>query len=260
MRNRLLCYSCSLLLVLAGALESARAQAASPADSGALATAAGQLAQRYAAGRGYEARLYDGPEYVAYVKSYVEGHPFFESAATQPATIIYDGAAYPGVPLRYDLVRGQLVLPHPPSGLQLRLVNERVARFSVGGHTFVRLVADSTAGAESPIRTGFYDLLVEGPGVRLLAARRKNVQERTTAEGKVGEVSQKNDYFLEKDARYYPVASAKEVTRLLPESRAALRQYARTQKLRFRGASREPALMALLRYYATLPRPGSGGQ
>lgn len=261
MRNRLLCYSCSLLLLLLALPgHRARAQAAaSPADSGARATTASRLTQRYAASRGYEARLYDGPEYVAYVKSYVQGHPFFESAAARPATIVYDGATYPNVPLRYDLVRGQLVLAHPPSGLELRLVNEKVARFSVGGHTFVRLVADSTAGADSPIRTGFYDILVEGQGLRLLASRRKNVQERNAAEGKVGEVSQKNDYFLQQNARYYPVTSAKEVTRLFPASKAALRQFARTQKLTFRGASREPSLVALTQYLTTLPRPGGGG-
>lgn len=249
MKKRLLCSVCASILLL-GLSGAARGQAA---DSSALTATASTLRQRYAAGRSFDSRLFNGPEYVEYVKSYVRGHPFFGSAEAQEGAITYGGATYAGVPLRYDLLRGQLVLSHPPSSQQLRLVNEQVARFSLSGHTFVRLVADSTA-QDSPLRTGFYDLLVEGP-VRLLAARRKDLQERNTGEGQEGEISQKNEFFLEKDNRTYPVGSAKAVLRLLPESKAALRQYVRAQRLKFGDASREQSLVLLLKYYASLPRP-----
>ncbi|WP_375416495.1 hypothetical protein [uncultured Hymenobacter sp.] len=257
MKNRLLCsIFTSALLGLGGR---AHGQAT---DSSAWATAASTLRQRYAAGLRYDSRLYDGPEYVNYVKGYVRGHPFFESAEEQEATIVYGGATYVGVPLRYDLLRGQLVLAHPPSGQQLRLVNEKVARFRLGGHTFIRLVADSNA-QESVIRTGFYDLLVEGR-TQLLAFRRKSAQARNTAEGREGEISQKNEFFLQAEGRYYSVTSAKQVLRLLPADKAALRQFSRAQKLKFSEASREQSLVALLRYYDSLPprlapTPASGG-
>ena len=90
------------------------------------------------------------------------------------------------MPLRYDLVLGQLVLRVPPGVTEMYLVNEKVVRFALGGHTFVRLVADS---AGSPAPTGYYDLLVEGP-MRVLAARHKDVQTRATLEGMQGEISQ----------------------------------------------------------------------
>ncbi len=91
------------------------------------------------------------------MKSYVRGHPFFESAKAREGSITYGGATYAGGPLRSDLLRGQLVLAQ-----LLQPVNEQVARFSLGGHTFVRLVADSKA-TDSPLRTSLYDLLVDGP-------------------------------------------------------------------------------------------------
>ncbi|MFD1467693.1 hypothetical protein ACFQ48_05625 [Hymenobacter caeli] len=242
MKTPLLCCLCFALLLSNKAL----GQAVGP-DSSALAA----LGQRYAAARGAESRLYNGPAYAGHIEPFVKGQPFFESSAAQPATVDYDGHTYTGVPLHYDLVLGQLVLQVPPGFTEMHLLNEKVARFTLAGHTFIRLVTDS-AGASVP--TGFYDLLVEGP-VRVLAARRKNVQTRATFEGMQGEISQINEVFIYKDRQYYLVGNAKELLRLFPESKGALRAYIRAQKLTFKAASREPSIAAVVRYYATLAPP-----
>ena len=246
MRIPPLCCLCVALLLANKAL----GQAVGP-DSSALAA----LGQRYAAARGAESRLYNGPAYAGYTAPFVKGQPFFESAAPQLATVDYDGNTYADVPLRYDLVLGQLVLQVPSGVTEMYLVNEKVARFALGGHTFVRLVADA---AGSPAPTGYYDLLVEGP-VRVLAARRKDVQTRATFEGMQGEISQIDEVFIYKDRRYYPVSKAKELLRLFPESKGPLRAYIRAQKLPFNAAGREPSIAAVVRYYATLAPPPAAG-
>jgi len=227
-------------------------QAVVSPDSSARLAAAGSLRQHYAQTLRYESRLYDGPEYVSTVRHYVVGHPFFGSAEPQPATIEYGGATYPGVSLRYDLLHDQLVLPAPQGGLHLRLVNENVTRFQVGGHTFIRLAGTDSAGVLA--RPGFYDLLVDGP-VQLLALRRKDLQERSTAGGMEGEITQKDEFFIYRGRRYYPAAKAGAVLALFPENKAALRKYIRAQKLKFSPARREEALVALIRYQATLAAP-----
>jgi hypothetical protein len=219
------------------------------ADSTALATTSGSLSQRYAQGLGFESRLYSGPEYVNYVKRYVTGHQFFESSEPQPAIVEYGGSTYTNVPLRYDLIRDLLVLQSPLGALNMQLVNEHVARFTIDEHTFIRLVADSSK--DSPVSTGFYDLLVEGP-TRVLAARRKSIQERSVAEGMVGEISQRDELFVFTGNRYYRVSSARAVLNLFPENKAALRKYIRTQKLKFSATQREATIAALVRYQATL--------
>lgn len=220
------------------------------ADSSSLATTVSRLNQRYATTVGYESGLFNGPEYISYVKAYVQGHPFFEAATNQEGTVEYGGATYRGVKMRYDLIRGQVVLPAPLGALSMRLVNERVKRFTLAGHTFIRIVTDSTTKSE--VSTGFYDLLVDGPA-QLLASRRKGLQERSTTDGMVGEIRQRNEYFVRKGGRYYQVSSANSVLKLFPEQKAALRKYSRTQKLNFGAAGRENALADLVRYQGTLP-------
>ena len=224
-------------------------------DSSLTEPATGSLQRQYAAARGRESRLFSGPEYVNRLPGYLTGHPYFNSPQAQPATVVYAGSTYADVPLRYDLMQGLLVLNAPQNGGRLlQLVNEKVARFTLAGHTFIRVVTDSASGA--PVRTGYYDLLLDGP-VRLLASREKNMQRRSTDQGMVGEITQRDELFLYHalDRRYYPAGSSRAVLKLFPDQKAALRKHIRTRKLRFRGASRESDFAELLRYQATLAAP-----
>lgn len=234
-------------LLILGLGQRAQAQQA-VADSSLLAAARHRLQQEYARGLGYALELYNGPEYLSDLPRNTQGHPFFSSRQAQPATITYGGYSYAGVPLRYDLLRKQLVLTAPGGGRDLTLVNEEVTRFTLGGHSFVRLVVDSSSSA---VRTGFYEVLVDGP-VRLLAAHHKALQKRSTAEGVESEITTRDDYFLVQSQRYYPVAKAADVLRLFPQHKAALRQFASDNHLNFKPEGRALALVELVRYQATL--------
>jgi hypothetical protein len=222
-------------------------------DSTLLTAASSRLSQHYSSGRGSALGLYNGPEYLDYLRSNTQGNPFFAYDNAQPATIVYAGYTYTNVLLRYDLVRGQLVLAAPGSSRQLRLVNEQVTRFTLSGHSFIRLVGDSSTN--TPVRTGFYDLLVEGP-VRLLAAHYKTRQESSRAEGVQSEILAHDDYFIYKDHRYYPVSKGTDVVRLFPQKKAQLRQFMQDNNLNFKPEGREQALAALVRYQATLAGTG----
>ena len=222
-------------------------QAARPDTS--LLAATNSLRQQYDRVLPDESGLYSGPVYVNYVRPGTQGHRFFDSAEPQVATIIYGGVAYAGVPARYDLVRDQLVLSAQGGALDLSLVNERVARFTLGGHTFVRVAGDSAAGL--PERPTFYDLLVPGP-VRVLAAYRKKYTEGLEASRIVSEITARTDYFIQKEGHCYPASKVGDVLRLFPQQRAALRSYAQANNLQFDEAGRASALVALVRYQATL--------
>ena len=241
----------SALLVL-GLSQRALGQPTQP-DTTLLATASGRLNQQYTRARGNELGLYSGPEYREYLRGNTQGTPFFAQNTPQPATLVYAGYTYSNVPLRYDLLRGQLVLGVPGSSRQLRLVNEQVARFTLSGHSFIRLVVDSSAG--SPVRTGFYDMLVEGP-VRLLAAHYKTQQTSSRAEGVQSEILARDEYFVYKDHRYYSVSKGADVVRLFPQNKAVLRQYIQDNNLNFKAEGRELALAALVRYQASLAGAG----
>lgn len=185
--------------------------------------------------------LYNGPEYVDYVRSNTNGHRFFGTKDEQLATVTYAGTTYTEVPLRYDLVREQLVLKPYQDDLQIFLINELVEQFSIAGHTFIRL--DSAA----PERATFYDVLVDGP-VQVLAAHYKKYTERSTVTTIEGEIAATDHYFLRKDGLYYPIKKAKDVVRLFPEQRTALRNYLEKHK----ELEPEQALVALVHYQAEL--------
>ena len=244
-----------LRLCLAGLclllLPSQRAWAQAPAaDSGLVAVATSSLGQHYAHGLREESRLYSGPEYVSYLRRDTKGHQFFGTEEAQPATIDYAGTTYPNVPLRYDLVRGQLVLRALLVGVELRLVNENVTRFRLGSHSFIRLVADS-AGS-SPVRTGYYELLVEGP-VRVLGAYAKQYEERATPTGIESEVrAKKDEYFVYRAGHYTRITKAGTLLDLFPQDKAALRKFSKANKLKFKGDRRGAAIAALVRYQASL--------
>jgi hypothetical protein len=243
-------YGMPLLAGLNLLCQHAAGQASRP-DSSLVAAAIYRLGQRYTTAIGSESRLYNGPEYVDYVLPGTQGHRFFGTAEARPASISYAGHTYTGVPLRYDLVRGQLVVLAPGSGLALQLLNERVAGFSLDGHSFIRLVTDSSGN--SPVRTGFYDLLVDGP-VQLLASHHKTLERRAGERSVESEITARDTYFLHKDQHYYPLAKATELFRLFPKDKAALRQFSKDNKLSFRAEAREQSLSALVRYQATLAK------
>lgn len=244
-----------LLLVL-GLGRPAFGQSAPPLarpDSSLVATAARSLGQQYATGLGYEAGIYNGPLYTDYVRAGTEGHRFFGSAAPQAASLTYAGQAYASVPLRYDLIRDQLVLTAPTGNQEMTLVNELVSGFVLDEHAFTRLTVDSSTS--SPVRTGFYEVLVAGP-VRLLAAHHKSLQKRSSGGRVESEITASDAYFLEKNRQYYAVEKAGAVWQLFPEHKAALRQYTRTNHLSFRPEARAQALAALVRYEAILAGAG----
>jgi len=238
---------------LAALLLGARAACAQQPAADTSQTVLASLQQRYTATQGYNLRLYNGPEYVNYVRRYVKGHQFFGTDELQPATIDYDGATYPGIPLRYDLVRGQAVLKAPLGALDLRLVNEHLTRFTLAGHTFVRLLPTANNGLPAAIE--FYDLLLDG-STPVLVARSKKVLESMTPEGARGEVVERNEVFIGKAGHYYLVSKASAVLRLFPENKAALRKYVKDKALKFNLQNRESSINELMRYQRTLAPAG----
>lgn len=216
-----------------------------------LAAAVATARQQYAAAFAGTPQLYSGPEYLDYTSLYRTrtGHPFFAAPEPQSGGVRYHGHYFAGVRLAYDIVRDQVVLSQPTSPLRLRLVNEWVTDFSIDNHQFVRLLADGQAG--SPIRTGYYELLLDGP-VQVLAKRAKYQQEKLTQGGTDVVFSPNDRLFLRKDGLYYPAQGKRAVLRLLADHSRELQQYVQDHQLQFGHAQLEATTVALARYYSTL--------
>lgn len=207
--------------------------------------------QLYAAADPVPALLYSGPEYVDYAMRYGArvGHQFFLVPEPQPGSVVYNQQPFDNLLLRYDVVLGQLVLNQPTSPLTLRLVNEKLARFTVDGHRFERLQADSTAGL---LTTGFYEVLADGP-VRLLVRRAKRLQERIENRMVKAEFIPTDRLYAYKQGRYYALNSKSAVLQLLADREPEVRAYQRQHKLKLRRKLFENVTWALITYYNQLP-------
>ncbi|MDJ0363801.1 hypothetical protein QMK33_01455 [Hymenobacter sp. H14-R3] len=224
------------------------AAAQAPADSSALAAAVAGAGEVYARIVRPESLLFSGPEYADYVQPGAKSHPFFLDAAPQPGTVVYRGAAFGDVPLRYDLALGQVVASYPGQAAAYTLVPGGVSAFTLGGHRFVRLVADS-AGQTLP--TGYYDLLLSGP-VSLLASHTKKIQRTYVQQELRLEYGQTDKLYVRTARTTAEVSSLKNLLALLPAHKDEVQRYAQQHKLSFGAAQQEASALAALRYYYTL--------
>ncbi|MHA6249849.1 hypothetical protein ACXYMU_18065 [Pontibacter sp. CAU 1760] len=240
----------SLIIFLSGWLRHACHAQQAPPDSTFLQTAVSNVRATYEQAVGIQAHLYNGTEYIDYKKSHIQGSQFFVSKGVERGEINYDGTWYTDIPMLYDLVLDEVVLPHNSSGLLLKLIREKVDTFRVHGHTFVNLKSNDTGTGALP--PGFYDLLFSQEEVQLLVKRSKQAQERATPSGMEGEFDEISKYYILKNGQYQPVNGKRTALRVLKDRKKQLQKYASTEKLKFR-KQKETALLALVSYYASLP-------
>jgi len=243
---KLFCFCTCLFICISGS--KCFGQSVQP-DSGLIAAAVKKATVLYTETIDSESHLYQGLEYVDYDLPYLEGHQFYRTDNETEGTVLYDGTRYTQVPLLYDLVLDQVIIDHPESSYKISLITEKVKEFSLLGHTFIRLEPDTLS--DSPIRTGFHDLLVAG-NTTVLVRRTKNIQERAAQGGMEGEFRTKDKYYIQQHNHYYQVHSKKSVLQLFPDRKKELQKYARSSKLNFR-KKREAAIMQLIQFYNSLP-------
>ena len=216
-----------------------------------LAASVAALHQRYAESFVGNPELYSGPEYVDYALAYHArvNHQYFLTPAMRPGSVDYRGQSFNNIRLTYDVVRDQVVLGQPTNPLTLHLLSEYVRAFTIESHHFVRLQADSSAG--KVIRTGFYEVLADGP-VELLARRAKRMQKQVVQPYINVEFIPTERLFMRKGGTYYAVGSKAAALRLMADRSKEVQQYVQQNQLSFKKDFFETSLTLLARYYNSL--------
>src|SRR5256885_6744591 len=173
------------------------------------------LVARYRTGIGQNAPLYNGSEYMGYVKR-PKGHPFFGSDLMQPAQLKYDGVLY-NDSILYDLVNDAVVIRSYGGNYSLNLVNEKISDFTLMGHFFVRLEADTTTG--SGIGPGFYERLYND-NLAVFVKRKKQINAIPGREEVTSEYVQYNFFFIRKNNRYMRVTNKGSLLKILKEHKS----------------------------------------
>ncbi|MFD0940183.1 hypothetical protein [Pedobacter boryungensis] len=193
-----------------------------------------------------QSRLINGRQYNFY-NTAIEGFGYFmETRKFVNGTVNYDGFRFENVPLIYDQFKDLLISTTGDDLMAYSLLSERVKDFYVHDHHFVRVAVDSTT-TNSPIRTGFYDLIHDGK-IKVLVKRRKTIQENSKAQKYF---SSYTDYFVQKDNVYYKISSESSFMRLFKEEKDSFRKQLKNQAIKFRKQPEE-AMILLGNYYNTL--------
>ncbi|MET4073942.1 hypothetical protein [Hymenobacter sp. UYCo722] len=242
-----------LLLTLAALLAGRPAHAQASGPEARLPTAAEALRQEYATASVNYPYLYNGPEYADYTRKYHirTGHQFYLLPDVLPGAANYNDREFANVRLQYDIVLDQVIISQPGNPLTLRFIDDKVRTFSIDGHQFVRLVADSTSA--DIIRTGYYELLADGP-VQVLAKRTKTMYEHLNKPYVDVSFTETNRLYMQKAGRYYAVGSKGKALRLLADHSQEMQQYLKEHHLRFGKDDRENSLVELTRYYNGLAK------
>lgn len=248
MRSLLFGVACGLSLTAA---RPAAAQVVAKADSVALAAAVATAGQRYTSAVELESSLYNGPEYVNYVKPGTIGHQFFLTADPQRGALTYRGASFRDALLNYDLVLDQVVLTYPNQAVTITLPADKVAAFELGGREFVRLTATTDSAAQGELPTGFYEVVLPGP-VSLLARHSKRISQTQVQQNLRLEFKQTDKLFARTATASATISGLKDLLALLPAHQTEVQRYARQQRLRFSATQREASARSALRYYYTL--------
>ncbi len=192
---------------------------------------------------GVNSPLYKGKEYLDY-NFRIEGNQYFQSDLWQKGSVFYEGQFYQDVTMKYDIANKVVILDHAQLPVPITLESSSVEHFSLLGHHFIRLVADTTNAAVS---TGFYDLLYDG-NTQFLINREKVLRDEIDDRKLRFWFEEKDTYFIRKEGAYYKVKSKKSVLNVFPNHKKEIRKFLKKNKIKYR-KQREEAIYLMVKYY-----------
>lgn len=194
-----------------------------------------------------QSRLYNGSKYFPPDHT-LEEHPFFHSADWITGSVYYDGEYFRNVPLMYDMAGQMLMTEHAANGHAIRLVEEKLAHFTLDGHYFQRIINDSVAN--SLPSTGFYEVLYHGP-TKVVMRRQSTLREQIISGAIERSYDHKSKFFVMRNGVFFPVKSKASVLKLLSNRKNELKRFVRQRKLSF-SDNRQLALKSMAEHYDTI--------
>lgn len=206
-------------------------------------------ASAYFQSLGEQSGIYRGTEYTGFPYRLKSGHQFFESTDISYGSVFYDGILYENVPMRFDIIKDQLVVRYVDQVSGISLHNEKIDFFSVHNHHFIHIKEDNLNSPSIP--PGFYDRVYDG-GIEVLVNRSKGTLKEVSVEGNfITILKQKNNFFLKKQGVYYPVESSGSVLKVLGSKQKEIQEFLKKSNVKFR-KDPENAIVRMVKYYDLL--------
>ena len=202
----------------------------------------------YVSSLGENSHLYNGSEYI-FSSHGIKGSPFFVSDQPLIGSIIYDGTEYNNVRLSYDLVQDRVFITDKGMGFNIQLINEKTASFTLDGHRFIHIHADSSNGLS--FGDGFYELLYAGRSTAI-AKRKKQVDEGFKAEDSL-KYNTYNFFYARKDESYVRVENKNNLIDLFADQKDKIKKFYRKNNRLFK-KNLEEATIRTCEYYDQLKK------
>ena len=213
-------------------------------DTSFLAQAKKQSIALYTATIQHQSRLYNGSDYIIYLPK-DEEHPYFKMDDWGTGSVVYWGELYENIPLLFDLTLDQVIAEHD-RGNPIKLHSEKIQRFVIWDHTFVRLYPDD----KNKISPGFYDQLYSGES-KVYAKYAKNYREELEATRVIPQFDETVRYYLVKNGVFTVVKSKASVLQVLSDHKSEIKNFIRKNHIAFKG-NRDQALVRVTQFYDTL--------
>ena len=198
---------------------------------------------------GEQSGIYRGPGYIGHPYPTTNGHPFFETPDQTIGTIYYDGMLYKDIPIWYDLVKDQVIVLHTDGLSKISLHNEKIDYFSLYNHLFIHIKKDTSN--TSFLSAGFYDRVYQGKTEVLVKRSKGSLKDATTQGIFIKILKQKNDFYIKKGEKYYPVESAGSVLKALGSKQKEIQEFLKKSNVKFR-KDPENAIVRMVGYYDLL--------
>ncbi len=217
------------------------------ADSILYQKAIAQIQSHYRKNISANAGIYQGMAYDHYWNR-VSGTPFFLKDALVSGKIMYDGTLYDNIPLAFDLLKGVVVTRSFSNDADISLVGERISYFSIETHDFVRIEKDSTQSILP--NSGFYESVYSGE-VSVFEKREKKIKQSLKAEENITGFIEYDDYYIQKDGRFYHVETESDLLKIFKDQRAEIRKLLNRRDIRF---TKDPAkvIVQVAAYYSNV--------
>ncbi len=216
-------------------------------DSNGLSSAEKHLQDFYYSQRRSESSIYSGTMHYGY-SSTIEGIPYFQSNDWQNGSLVYENVLYKNVLMRYDEVKGKLIVTENPNGgISISLFSPRVSEFSFAGSRFVYF---NKKNEKSSLAEGFYRQIVAGK-ITAYARTVKEIIEKIEGNTLLRKIEAKTKYYILKNGEYYSVTNKKNLLNILKEHKKEVQQQLSANGFRYRLDPENSIISAVQKYNET---------
>lgn len=177
-------------------------------------------------------KLYNGKRYYNIYKSSEDNHNLFTSPNFLKGDVVYDGASFFNINLKYNLFNDQLIFkPDGDKGfINIELIRDKVLSFKLNDHHFIN---SKTLKENNNLISGYLEVIYNTPSLKLYAKRKKTVTERIRQNKLVYLFTNEPIFYLLHNGKLSEIKSTKSFKKIFPNYNKELKTEIKDNKKRF---------------------------